>query len=108
MQIQVNTDNHIQNDERLTEFARDAVTGALDRFQDRVTRVEVHFGDENGAGKHAGDDKRCTLEARLAGLQPMAVTHRASSVKDALSGALDKLEKVLNGIAEKDQDKRRG
>lgn len=107
MQIQVHTDNHIPADERLIEYTRDVITGALSRFQDRVTRVEAHLTDENGANKSAADDKRCALEARLAGLQPVAVTHRAANVKDALAGAVDKLEKMLDGILEKEHDRRR-
>lgn len=107
MQIQVHTDNHIQADERLIEYTQDVITGALSRFQDRVTRVEAHLTDENGANKSAADDKRCALEARLAGLQPVAVTHRAATVKDALAGAVDKLEKMLDGILEKEHDRRR-
>jgi ribosome-associated translation inhibitor RaiA len=108
MHIQVNTDNHIQSDERLIEYAREVIAGGLSRFQDRVTRIEAHLTDENGAEKAGADDKRCALEARMAGLHPVAVTHHASTVKDALSGAVDKLEKVLNGIVEKELEKRRG
>jgi hypothetical protein len=107
MQVQVSTDNHVPGDERLNEYAQDLIGGAMARFEDRVTRVEVHLGDENGAGKHAEDDKRCTLEARLAGLQPVAVTHHAATVKDSLGGAVQKLEKVLNGIVEREQEKHR-
>jgi ribosome-associated translation inhibitor RaiA len=107
MHVQVNTDKNIPGDERLIEYTEALIQDSLARFVDRVTRVEVHLADENGADKHAGDDKRCSLEARLAGMQPVAVTHRAATVKDALSGAVDKLEKMLNGIAEKEQDRRR-
>lgn len=108
MHIQLNTDKNIQGDERLLEFTEDAIKGALARFEDRVTRVEVHFADENGSDKHAADDKRCTLEARLAGQQPTAVTHHAATVREALTGAINKLEALLNNMAEREQDKRRG
>jgi hypothetical protein len=42
------------------------------------------------------EDKRCVIEARPAGAQPVAVTHHAASVDDAYSGAAQKLEKVLD------------
>lgn len=106
MEIHVSTDNHIPNDARLVEIVRDAAANALGRFIDRVTRVDAHFADENGA-KGGAVDTRCALEARVAGRQPVGVTHHAANVRDALSGALDKLAKVLAGIAEKEKDVRR-
>lgn len=107
MHIEVKTDNHIQNDARLIEYARDVITHGLERFQDRVTRVETHFADENSSKKDGPADMRCSLEARMAGLDPVGVTHHAPSVREALSGAVEKLEKVLTGIVEKEQEKRR-
>jgi ribosome-associated translation inhibitor RaiA len=107
MHIQLNTDKNIQGDERLLEFTEDAIKGTLARFDDRVTRVEVHFADENGSEKHAADDKRCTLEARIAGHQPVAATHHAATVRDALTGAIHKLEKLLTKDAERELEKRR-
>lgn len=107
MHIQLSTDKNIPSDERLLEFTEDAIKKALTRFEDRVTRVEVHLADENSSDKHAADDKRCTLEARLAGQQPVAVTHRASTVREALTGAVDKLEKMLHDVVERELDKQR-
>src|SRR5690349_21199176 len=94
MQIQVNTDNHIVGRESLAAWVQAEVEGAMDRFGEQLTRIEVHLGDENST-KAGSDDKRCMLEARLAGLQPIAVTHHAGTLREALSGALDKLEKSL-------------
>lgn len=108
MHVQVSTDNHIANDERLLEYTQGVLEGSLTRFQDRITRVEVHLGDEIGAHKHADDDKRCSLEARIAGHQPVAVTHHAPSVRESITGAAHKLEKLLAGLVDREQDKRRG
>ncbi len=94
MKIQVNTDRNIQGDERLAEFVEKVVGDSLSRFRERITRVEVHLGDSN-AGKPGNDDKRCMIEARLAGRQPTAVTHHAGSVRDAVTGATDKIERAL-------------
>jgi len=107
MHIQLSTDKNIPGDERLLEFTEDAIKTAIGRFEDRVTRVEVHFADENGSEKHAANDKRCTLEARVAGHQPVAVTHHAETVREALTGALHKLEKLLTREAERELEKRR-
>ncbi len=94
MKIQVNTDRNIQGDERLAEFVEGVISETLDRFADRITRVEAHLADLN-AQKGGEDDKRCTLEVRLRGRRPTAVTHHAGSVRDAVTGAAEKLERAL-------------
>ena len=96
MQIQVNTDNQIQGSAELTQQVQDVVESALRRFGDRITRVEVHLTDESSSHKSVGDDKRCAMEARLSGLQPITVTDQGSSLEQALSGAADKLKKTLD------------
>ncbi len=95
MQIQINTDNHTSAGDFLTQYAESAVQDALGRFAQRVTRVEVHLSDENTKHKTGDNDKRCVLEARLAGLQPIAVTNQAATYELALDGAAEKLEKIV-------------
>jgi hypothetical protein len=41
-------------------------------------------------------DKHCTLEARMAGHPPVAVSHDAAKVADAVHGALDKMTRKLD------------
>lgn len=94
MQIQVNTDHHVQGGEDLTRRVQQIIEDSIDHFAERITRIEAHLSDENG-GKHGPNDKRCMLEARMAGLQPIAVTHQAESMQLALEGAVEKLEKAL-------------
>jgi len=95
MQVQLNKDGNIQVDEDIVRRLEGEVESALERFGDRITRVEVHLGDENAA-KTGIDDKRCVLEARVAGQQPIAVTHHAGSVKEAFDGAVGRLQKQLD------------
>jgi ribosome-associated translation inhibitor RaiA len=95
MIVQVNTDKNITSGERLNTIVTDEITGSLERFSDRITRVEVHLSDEN-AGKTGENDKRCLLEARIEGLKPVAVTNFDNSVEAALSGAIDKLTSALD------------
>jgi ribosome-associated translation inhibitor RaiA len=94
MQVLVHTDNHIKGSDDLSSRVEATVDGALERFGEQVTRVEVHLHDLNGH-KH-GIDKRCVMEARIAGHQPLAVTHDAASLDDAIAGAADKLENSLD------------
>lgn len=96
MQIQVNTGNQIPADEALTRRVRGIVDAGLARFVDRITRLEVHIGDENSQLKTGGDDKRCSIEARAAGLRPVSATHHAPSVELAVSGATEKLAAALD------------
>jgi ribosome-associated translation inhibitor RaiA len=100
MQVQVHTDNHVNGSAGLKAHVESIVMGALDRFGNRVTRVEVHIGDENGhkGGEH---DKRCAMEARLSGLQPIAVTGQGTIVEAAISAAVDKLVRAIDRTLEK-------
>lgn len=95
MQILLTTDNHIDGRERLAQWVESEVDGTLDRFGQRITRVEVHLNDVNG-DKSGSDDKRCVMEARVAGHQPIAVTHHAATLEDAVTGATEKLERALD------------
>ncbi|HEV7281670.1 MAG TPA: HPF/RaiA family ribosome-associated protein [Pirellulaceae bacterium] len=101
MQIQVNTDNNIQGSEELNRHVRTEVEGALGRFGDWITRVEVQLTDENSSAKAGGDDLRCAIEARPAGQQPVAVTHHAATQDQALKGSLKKLVRLLGDAKER-------
>lgn len=95
MQIIVNTDSSVRGSDELTAHIEGIVEHALRRYATRVTRVEVHLNDESGTAKVREDDMRCVMEARLAGLQPISVRHDATSAPDAVTGAAEKMEKLL-------------
>ena len=95
MQIQINSDDNIAGREQLAQDVETAVTDILGRFSDRITRIEVHLSDTN-AGKAGSADKRCLMEARPAGRQPVAVTNDAETLADAYSGAARKLRRALD------------
>jgi ribosome-associated translation inhibitor RaiA len=94
MIIQVNTAPGIQGSEGLIAGVTTVVQNALSRFSAQVTRVEVHVSEETGRveGVH---DKRCMMEARLEGHQPLAVTQHSATSEDAIQGAADKLERLI-------------
>ena len=94
MKIQINTDSNIEGSEELTQQTQAVVESALERFAEHITRVEVHLSDENG--DKGGTDKRCVMEARLEGMQPVAVTDQAENMEQAINGAADKLERLLD------------
>ncbi len=95
MQVQVHTDNHIEGSAELFSHVEGAVELALGRFEDRITRVEVYLSDQNSSQKGGDNDKRCTMEARPSGLQPITVTHEGATLDQAIDGAADKMEKTL-------------
>jgi hypothetical protein len=95
MQLQLNTDHHLRGSPRLAERLEPEVARALDRFVPRVTRVEMHLNDLDGGDK-GGPDKRCRLEARIAGRTPVSVSHVAPAWDPAIGGALDKLATALD------------
>ena len=95
MQVQVNHDNNVRIGEEVADRLTQVLESSLSQFADRITRVEMHLGDQN-AGKHGDSDKRCMLEARLANLAPIAVTHQAESLQMAFEGALQKLDRALS------------
>jgi len=107
MLIQVHGDNHITANERLSAEVTEQVTSALHHLADRVSRVEVHLGDESGNRQTEGD-KRCLMEARVEGRQPTAVTHHAASLTEAIDGAAEKLRHSLESALGKADTRRNG
>ena len=103
MQVQVNTDDKIQGRESLTHWVESELKDKLARFRDQITRVEVHLSDASGA-RRGETDKQCTLEARLAGHQPVAVSDQGAKVADAFAGAVDKLARKLDTILGRARD----
>lgn len=103
MQIQVNTDHSIEGHGALAVRIRGVVENALSRMSDHITRVEVHLSDENG-DKQGQNDKRCMLEARIEGRQPIAVTYHAAALDQAVDGAADKLTRLIESTLGRQRD----
>ena len=107
MQIQVNCDNHIESSIRLEEWVRTTVESTLERYDEDLTRIEVHIRDENG-DKPGPHDMRCQMEARPKGHQPISVTHKADTLDQAADGAAVKLDHALEHLFGKLRTKRPG
>jgi len=97
MQIQFNTDKNVTGNEELITSSTSLISEELSRFTRQITRVEVHFSDEDGS-KDGFNDKRCMVEARLAGMKPIAVSDYANTYEQAIFGALNKLKTSLEKI----------
>ena len=94
MLVQVNTNASVRGDADIDRRVEDAVRAALGRYENAITRVEVHLNDVN-AGKHGPADKRCAVELRLEKRRPETVTHAAAGLVEAWTGALDKAVRLL-------------
>ena len=97
MQIQINTDHNIKGSrEYLSENNNfeHLVQNALAHYMKYITRVEIHFTDVNSE-KVGFEDKRCLIETRLSGLQPIVASHQANSLALALDGASMKMKHLL-------------
>ena len=97
MTIQINTDSNLDVHETYQAQLKDLLAGELSRFDEHITRLEVHLSDENG-NKESEDDKKCMIEARLKGRQPIAVSDVANTYDEAVNGAIDKLKISLDTI----------
>ena len=106
MQVILNTDPHVDGRHHMAEHLTTVVADALGRFGEHITRVEAHIADENSHVKSNPDEIQCTLEARLAGREPVVVKDRAGSVHQAITGAVGKLKRAVATVLEK-RDPRR-
>ncbi|MEO1967105.1 MAG: HPF/RaiA family ribosome-associated protein [Sphingomonadaceae bacterium] len=109
MQVQFNSDSSVMGTENVAERIEAAVRTKLARFEERLTRLEIHVRDENGP-KHGADDKACMIEARPRGGRPIGVTEHAAKVDDAARKAANtlaqRLERVLGKESRHSHDQR--
>jgi len=97
MEILLNTDKNISGTEEMREPLKATIANALDRFSAHLTRVEVKLSDEN-ADRDSANDKRCVLEVRPRGMQPIVVTSHGASVEHAVDEAISKMKTSLDTV----------
>jgi len=102
MLIQINTDRNIENSAALIAHFSDLIKEELGRYEEHITRVEVHLSDENGS-KDAGDDKKCVMETKVKGGNPIVVTVMDATIHQAVKSSAEKAA----GLLEKTLEKRR-
>ncbi len=100
MIIQINTDNHITVHEAFEAELNALINDKLSRFSKQLTRVEVHLSDENG-DKEGSQDKRCLMEARMEGMEPIVVIEKQDTIMQAIRAALDTMRTTLTSAKEK-------
>ncbi len=89
-----------ERSDALDEQVRKTVEHENRRFAERLTRIEAHISDDNG-GKHGDRDKKCVLEARPRGMDPIAVTEEGGDLYQVVREASRKLARALGKRFEK-------
>lgn len=97
MKIQLNAGKNLNIHASFGQKLDDLLTEELSRFSEHITRLEVHLSDENG-NKAGQNDKRCMIEARLEGMQPIAVTADGNTYENSVESAISKLNTSLDTI----------
>ena len=95
MLIEVRTEGNIKGSEQFFDHVKALVHAALDRFDDRIRRVDVYLSDAIG-NKPGHDDKCCVIEARRDGREPIVVTRQESTIDQAIQGAVHNLKKFVD------------
>jgi ribosome-associated translation inhibitor RaiA len=94
MKIQVNSDKTIAVDASLTRYVEGEVDRVLGRFAAKLTRVEIHLSDIDNR-KTGKADKRCLIETRPMGAQPLSASATATKMPSAIGEALGKMQRAL-------------
>jgi ribosomal subunit interface protein len=100
MKIQVNTDNHIDGAEDLINYIETLFADKLKRFDAHLTRLEIHLSDEN-AGKGGANDKKCSVEARMDGHEPIFASAQSDVMHISINEALQKIKRGIEHIHDK-------
>lgn len=92
IQVQFENENQTENDQELSAHIDATIKRATSHFRDRITSVAVHLNK-----KHIVSDnnKRCTLETKLEGLQPIVTSYNSESFDHAVEGAAATLKATL-------------
>lgn len=100
MHIQMNSDSSLAVTDALTEQVESILTRELKHHKQDISRVEVHLSDVN-SDRGGSDDKRCLLEARLAGMQPITAEDRAGTIELAINNAAERLGRAVDNAVGK-------
>ena len=95
MFIQIHADNQIPSDNDRNSRLEEQIRQRLARFEGRITDVEVHVSDVNGP-RGGNADLRCSMEARVNGLAPVAAIDEGNTVDRAVIGAAKKVVRALD------------
>lgn len=100
MLVQINFGD-VQHSAAIESWAEERVRKQLGYLTERLTRVEVHLRDDSSAAKSSHDDKRCVMEARIAGRRPLAVEHFGADLYKVIDETAAKLSRAVKTDTER-------
>lgn len=101
MLIEVRTDGNMDSTEQSSANVKALIHVALDRYGDRIRRIDVHLSDAIGH-KIGHDYKSCMIEARRDGRDSIVVTHQESTMEQAIHGAIHNLKRSVESAIGKE------
>ena len=100
MLVQINFGD-VQHSDAIATWVEERVNAQLGHLTEKLTRVEVHLRDDNSASKSSHNDKRCVMEARIAGRRPLAVDHSGDEMYKVIDETAGKLSRAVKKVAER-------
>jgi hypothetical protein len=100
MIIQINTASSIKGSKDYEAKVSQLLEKEFAKYSTHITRIEVHLSDEDGSDKNGPNSRKCILEARVEGKQPIAVTSYNDTNEKAVHGAIKKLNAALRPTLE--------
>ena len=101
MHIQYNYAN-IDSSDALEAHVEKQLESQVGHLYKHLTGFEVHIADENSAKKSGPADKRCPIEARPRGRDPITVEAHADDFYPAINDATHKLRSALTSRLDRD------
>ena len=93
MLVEIRMDSSIHGGD-ISAHTKSMVEEALFRFLDQIHRIDVHLGTTNNH-KAGNGDKRCMIEVRMDGREPIVVTREAITLAPAIHDAIHALKKTI-------------
>jgi ribosomal subunit interface protein len=100
MLVQINFGD-VEHSDAIASWAEDRLNAQLGHLAERLTRVEVHLRDDNSAAKSSHNDKRCVMEARIAGRRPLAVDHSGDDLYKVIDETAGKLSRAVKKVTDR-------
>lgn len=101
MHIQYNYAN-VESSDALQQHVEQQLESQVGHLYKHLTGFEVHIADENSSKKRGPADKRCTIEARPRGRDPITVEAHADDFYPAINDAAQKMRSALTKRLERD------
>lgn len=97
MEIQINSDNNLRVSKEYNIQLKQLLSTKLRRFDKYLSRIELYLSDVNGS-KDGVNDRKCVIEARIKGKDPLVVTSIDENHDKAIALSLEKLKSSLDSV----------